>query len=193
MKYGLRFYIGTISVFIPLQRRTLPNFAEQIHCCLYRGWGKSGLPWDGPIDLSLGKKQNHKEAGKMVKRVCLSLVFMLLIASLSMPVLAVGNGQVPPGFGKKLEKINSLVGDDIERTVTRADRIMEGRKDGTAFRNAEEQLVRLAYGLLSRTGYIVAAIQREAERLGIPLEVTYIPVQIGNMIVLVDPMRVCGH
>lgn len=129
----------------------------------------------------------------MVKRVCLSLVFTLLIASLSMPVLAVGNGQVPPGFGKKLEKINSLVGDDIERTVTRADRIMEGRKDGTAFRNAEEQLVRLAYGLLSRTGYIVAAIQREAERLGIPLEVTYIPVQIGNMIVLVDPMRVCGH
>lgn len=128
----------------------------------------------------------------MVKKLSLSLVVVLLVSLVSLPALAEGNGQIPPGFEKKLDKANDLIEKQIAQTVERADRIMEGRKDGTAFKNADEQFARLANGLLARTGHILAAIQREAAKLGIPLEVSYIPVRIGNLTVLIDPMRVCS-
>ncbi len=128
----------------------------------------------------------------MVRKLSLSLVVVLFVALVSLPALAASNGQIHPGFEKKLDRANSLIENQIGQTIDRADQIMEGRKDGTAFKNADEQLVRLANGLLNRTGYILAAIQREAAKLGIPLEVSYIPVRIGNTIVLVDPLRVCA-
>ncbi len=127
----------------------------------------------------------------MVKKLNLSLVVVLLVALFSLPALA-DNGQIPPGFEKKLDRANSLIEKQIGQTVDRADQIMKGRNDGTAFKNADDQLVRLANGLLNRTGHILAVIQREAAKLGIPLEVSYIPVNVGNVIVLVDPLRVCA-
>lgn len=128
----------------------------------------------------------------MVRKLSLSLVVVLFVALVSLPALAASNGQIPPGFEKKLDRANSLIENQIGQTIDRADQIMDGRKDGTAFKNADEQLVRLTNGLLNRTGYILAAIQREAAKLGIPLEISYIPVRIGNTIVLVDPLRVCA-